>query len=121
MAVFIPHTVHSTKRIGIVSSSTIFTQPEFAVYVKDLLVTHSIEFVDEENEWAVFTMGSDGDKLAALACGIDNSKITLANGSGVLGVITLVNEYDYDRNLQTVETREYSAGVKHLAPNKHGD
>lgn len=98
------------------SNPCLFVQSTFAQYVKGLLENHSVEFTDEEDESTMFEKGGDHEALAQMVCDVDTSNLTIISEEGVLGGICLVNEYDHDKNCQTIEIYNYSCACEHLIP-----
>ena len=98
------------------SNPCMFTQATFTTYAKTLLTDHSLVFVDEEQTATKFAKGGDHAELARMACDVDTSHMTISNEDGELGTIFLVNEYDFDKECQTVEIYNHSLGVDSLVP-----
>lgn len=98
------------------SNPYIFTQTKFATYIKGLLTNHSIELTDEEETATQFEKGGDAKKLAEMVFDVETSHLTISDDSGVLGGISLVNEYDHRLKAPTTEIYNNSMAVEHLVP-----
>lgn len=98
------------------SNPCVFTQTTFAKYAKGLLANHDVEFTDEEETSTMFKKGGDHTKLASMAFEGEVGHLSLTSDEGLLGGISLVNEYDPTRKCQTTEIYNYSMACEHLVP-----
>ncbi len=90
---------------------------EFKAYAKELLEQYNIEFADEEGTSVLYNEMAQLDELVKSVFSVEISHLTIIEKDdidGVLGGITLVNEYDHKRQCETSEVQNYSHSVEHL-------
>ena len=89
-------------------------QTQLAVWTKNLLADHSVNFIDEEGDVISYAKGGDYAELAADVFSVDDCTLTITKDGKPLGGIGFANEYCQKEKGAVTEPYNYDMSVEHL-------
>ena len=89
-------------------------QTQLAAWTENLLVSHSVDFTDEEGDVNSYPVGGDHAELAADVFSVDDCTLTVYKDGNVLGGIGFANEYCDKEQGAVTDAYNFHMGVEHL-------